>query len=200
MRMPRFPRLVAAVALLLGAPLARATTVVQPTFAELVSTADYVVRAEVQSVASSWRDNPAQPGQRYIGSTITLTVREIIKGAPPQPLVLDTVGGKVGNDELRVDGTPRLASGDECILFVRGNGHTFFPLVGLMHGYFPVLRDRSGSAQVLQHDGQPLTSVAQLEPGAVRGSVKAQRGMTPEAFRDRILQQQRTTSTREHAN
>src|SRR6188768_1186148 len=137
MQVRLFP-LATALALLLVALPGWATTVIQPTFREMVSSADYIVRVEVTSVISGWRANPSKPGERYIGSKIALTVRDVIKGTPPQPLVLDVVGGRVGDDELVIDGAPKLAAGDECILFVRGNGRTFFPVVGLKHGYFPI--------------------------------------------------------------
>jgi hypothetical protein len=191
MQVRRFHLLAAALALLLIAPLARATTVIQPTFSEMVGAADYIVRVEVKSVTSSWRDNPSQPGDRYIGSQIELIVREIIKGTPPQPLVLDVVGGRVGEDEFVIDGAPRLQAGDECILFVRGNGRTFFPLVGLMHGYFPIYRDAvTKRASVLRSTGAPLRSERELEPGAPSFGTAKTPALTPEAFRDRIRQQQ----------
>jgi len=100
------PLCVAALALMAVIPSARATTVIQPTFEQMVGSADYVVRVVVKSVESSWRDDTTRPGQRYIGSNITLDVREVITGTPPQPLVLDVVGGKVGKEELSISGTP----------------------------------------------------------------------------------------------
>lgn len=191
--------LVAALALLLAPLSTWATTVIQPTFGEMVASADYIVRAEVISVTSSWRDNPSKPGERYIGSKIALAVREVIKGTPPQPLVLDTVGGRVGDDELVIDGAPKLAAGDECILFVRGNGQTIFPIVGLMHGYFPVYRDTvTRRASVLRFNGQPLRSEQELEPGAPAVANAKTPALTPEVFRDRIQKQhQYNTFSRE---
>ena len=182
----------AALALLLSALSGSATTVIQPTFRELVSSADYIVRVEVTSVTSAWRTNPAKPSERYIGSQIALAVREIIKGTPPKPLVLDVIGGRVGDDELVVEGAPKLVAGDECILFVRGNGQTFFPLVGLMHGYFPIYRDAvTKRASVLRFNGEPLRSERELEPGAASATGTQTPALTPEAFRERIRVQPR---------
>jgi hypothetical protein len=199
MQVRRYYPIAAALALLLIAPFSRATTVIQPTFSEMVGAADYIVRIEVKSVSSAWRDDPSRPGERYIGSRIELAVREVIMGSPPNPLVLDVVGGRVGEDELVIDGAPRLQVGDECILFVRGNGRTFFPTVGLMHGYFPVYRDaQTKRASVLRFNGQPLRSESELEPGAARVGNANTPALTPEAFRDRIRQQhQRNVFTRE---
>lgn len=190
--------LVAALALLLAPLSSPATTVIQPTFGSLVATADYIVRAEVTSVTSAWRDHPSKPGERYIGSQIALTVREVIKGTPPQPLVLDAIGGRVGDDELVIDGAPRLAAGDECILFVRGNGRTIFPVVGLMHGYFPIYRDAvTRRASVLRSNGEPLRSEQELEPGAPRMGNAKTPALTPEVFRDRIQKQHQRNIARE---
>lgn len=202
MQFRRLPPCVAALMLLAATPAARATTVIQPTFDQMVGSADYVVRAQVKSVESSWREDATRPGQSYIGSRITLEVREVITGTPPSPLVLDVVGGKVGKDELTVSGTPRLTVGQECILFIRGNGQTIFPVVGLNHGYFPVRRDaRTGEAQVLRSDGRLLYSMQELDPAAsgtptVHGPLD--RPLTPEAFRNLIQQQQRAILSREH--
>src|SRR4051794_30786140 len=103
--------LIAALVLLLAPLSSTATSVIQPTFQEMVASADYIVRLEVTSITSAWRPNPSKPGERYIGSKIAATVREVIKGTPPQPLVLDVVGGRVGDDELVVDGAPKFAVG-----------------------------------------------------------------------------------------
>ena len=190
--------------LLVAAPFSRATTVIQPTFDRLVGTADYVVRVKVKSIESAWRDNPAKPGERYIGTNVTLDVLETISGTPPSPLVLDLVGGKVGQEELTIEGAPKFTVGQESILFVRGNGTVYFPLVGLMHGYFPIRRDvRTGTAQVLHANGQPLYSEKELDPAAASTAVvhgPADQALTPEAFRNRIRQRQHELLTLEKQN
>lgn len=202
MQSRRLPLCVAALALLACVPAIRATSVVQPTFDQMVGSSDYIVRVSVKSVTSDWREDTSRPGQRYIGSSIALDVKEVIKGTPPSPLVLDVVGGKVGKDELLVSGTPKLTVGQECILFVRGNGRTFFPVVGLNHGYFPVRRDaRTGEAQVLHADGRLLYDTQELDPaaGATRAArTPADRPLTPESFSASIKQQNRDILAREH--
>jgi hypothetical protein len=157
-------RWLAACALLTLLPLAaRATTVIAPSFDRLVDSSDYIVRATVKSVVSEWRDNPDKPGQRYIGSRVELEVLETVKGTPPSPLVLDLVGGKVGDKELAIDGMPKFVVGEENILFVKGNGRQIVPLVGMMHGKFSVRRDkRTGRDEVIRHTGDPLYSEKDL--------------------------------------
>ncbi|RXK55855.1 hypothetical protein ESB00_08220 [Oleiharenicola lentus] len=136
---------------------AQATTVIAPSFDRLVDGSDYIVRGTVKSIASEWRDNPAKPGSRYIGSRVELDVSEVIKGSPPAPLVLEVVGGKVGDEELTVDGAPRFVVGQETVLFVKGNGRLIVPLVGMMHGKYDVRKNKkTGRAEILRSDGQPL--------------------------------------------
>ena len=190
----------AALSLLIAVPLVQATTVVQPTFDRLVGSSDYIVRAVVKSVDSEWRENATKPGQRYIGSKVTLEVREVIKGAPPNPLVLDMVGGRVGQEELTIDGAPKFQVGQENVLFVSGNGTNFYPLTGLMHGFFPVRHDaRTGQDQMTRYDGRLLYSEKELDPSASSLGTRSasDRPMTPDSFRDRIQQQQNDITSRE---
>src|SRR5271166_2888957 len=85
-------RLVLALALSLLPISGHATTVIAPDFDTLVSQADYVVRAVVKSKAAEWRSDAHG---RHIMTKVTLDVKEIIKGAPPSPLVLVMLGGRI---------------------------------------------------------------------------------------------------------
>src|ERR1019366_6473746 len=106
-------------AFLAGVLPAWCTSVVPPDFSQLVNESDYIVRAVVKSVTSEWRENQ---GGRHIFTFVELDVREVIAGTPPQPLILEMLGGKVGNEELAVAGAPKFKVGDEDILFIQGNG------------------------------------------------------------------------------
>ncbi len=155
--MPRLERryLAACLALVLTAAPVKATTVIPPDFDHLVAQADYVVRAVVKAVTSELRtDGP----HRHIVTKVELDVREVISGTPPQPLVLQLLGGKVGDEEMVVDGVPKFKVGDEDILFVHGNGRQFCPVVALTYGRFPVKRDDKGREYVARANGAPLLS------------------------------------------
>lgn len=137
--------------------VAHATTVIAPDFDSLVGNSDYIVRAVVKSVTPEWRANPEKPGQRYIATMVELDVKEVIKGSPPSPVVLNLVGGRIDDHELTVEGAPKFTVGQESILFVRGNGRFVIPLVGMMHGKYNIRRDKvSGRAEVLRNNGKPL--------------------------------------------
>lgn len=180
-----------------------ATSVDAPAFDSLTGQADYVVRAVVKSVQSEWRENA---GHRYIATTAELEVKEVLKGTPPSPLVLDMVGGRVGEDELVVEGAPKLFVGDENIFFVHGNGRFFSPLVGVMHGLYPIFRDHAtGQEYVLRSNGMPLyseqdVSLAMTMPSPVKTLNPAARPMTTGAFGQQVRSsalRQVTSSTRE---
>ncbi len=167
--------LAACLPLLLSSP-ARATTVVAPDFNRLVNTADYVVRATVKSVASDWRPDPSHPGKSYIGTRVELEVHEVIKGAPPSPLVLDLVGGSVGGETLRIEGAPRFTPGQQSILFIQGNGRQVIPLVGMRHGHYPLRRDpATGRDLVMRSGGRYLYNEAEVSLPENMGSLLQRR-------------------------
>ena len=182
---------VLALGALIGAVPVRATSVVAPSFNSLVGQADYIVHAVVKSVRAEMRE--AGP-HRHIVTLVELDVREVISGTPPQPLVLQMLGGKVGTEEMVVDGAPRFAVGDEDILFVRGNGRQLNPLVALMHGRYPIKREAgSGRAFVARSDGAPLLSeqdvaapLAAPPTGGPRLARSVAAALSPEEFASRI--------------
>lgn len=138
----------------------RATTVIAPDFDTLVKQADYVVRAVVNSKTAEWRSDAHG---RHIITKVKLDVLEIIKGLPPSPLVLEMLGGRIGSQEMVVDGAPNFIVGEEEILFIHGNGRQFNPLVSLMYGMYPVSLDSaSGQRFVHRSNGSPLYDVKDI--------------------------------------
>jgi hypothetical protein len=160
MRIRRFLPAGLIVGLLLLVLRLPATSVQPPELDSLVRQSDYVVRAVVKSATPEWRENA---GRRYISTRVELEVREVIKGSPPVPLVLDLMGGRIGEDEMVVTGMPRFQVGDESVLFVHGKQRKMLPLVALMHGVYPVVREtRTGQDYVLRSNGQPLYSAQEV--------------------------------------
>jgi hypothetical protein len=147
----------------------RATTVIPPDFNKLVSQADYIVRAVVKSVTSELKTDG---GHKRIVTKVELDVREVISGTPPQALVLEMLGGKVGDEEMRVDGAPKFTAGDEDILFIHGNGKQFNPLVAMMYGRYPILQEAgSGREYVARSNGVPLHSEQEVDKPMVAAAV-----------------------------
>ena len=173
----------------LFATLGHATSVEAPNFEQLVSQADYVVRGVITSITPEWRDNQGRP---YILSKVTLELREIIKGTPPQPLVMEFVGGRMGAEELVIEGAPKFHLGEENILFVQGNGQQIYPLVGIMHGLYVVYKEaQSGQELILRSNGLPLYSeqdvaLPLMSWDAVKRANPQAQPMTTAAFTQKI--------------
>lgn len=148
-----------------------ATTVVPPSFDELASEADFVVRARVTELASVESEHS---GKRVIHTRITLDVIDTIAGTPPSPLVLTMLGGRVGDREMRVAGVPSFVVGQEEIFFVKDNGLAFYPTYAVMHGRYPIKRDKAtGREYLTRTNGVPLTDVAEIGTPVAEGGVAA---------------------------
>lgn len=173
-----------------------ATMVDAPDIDSLINQSDYIVRVVVRSATPEWREHA---GRRYIGTKVVLEIREVIKGAPPAPLVLDLIGGRIGQDELVVVGVPTFHAGEQHVLFVHGEQKKMFPLVALMHGVYPIIREgHAGEEFVFRSNGQPLfraqdVSQSMTEPHVGPQPVSLARPLTAAAFirqiRERIAAQ-----------
>ncbi len=175
-------------------PPSVASTVIAPSFDQMVDSSDYIVRATVKSVESDWRPNPDKPGERFIGTRVELEVHEVIKGNPPSPLVLDLVGGRAGDKELTISGAPKFTVGQESVLFVKGNGRRIVPLVGMAHGKYNVRKNKkTGREEIVRSDGQLLFHEAEVAlPTPVAKATLSSRTdelpLTPAEFAERIRQ------------
>jgi hypothetical protein len=165
-----------------------ATSVVAPTFAELVAEAETILRGQVTGIEARW---VATPQGRVIKTFVTFVVLKRIKGTATGALTLEFLGGEIGDEGMRVEGMPRFAVGDVEILFVAGNGARVCPLIGMMHGRYRVLTDPlSARDYVARNDRVPLVSeldvhlpqaeVATSRPNQLRAA------LTPEIFEARI--------------
>jgi hypothetical protein len=166
-----------------------ATSILQPSFDQLVQQADYIVHAKVKSVTAEWKIDGSN---KHIVTKVELDITEVVAGTPPQPLVLEMLGGKIGDRELRVDGAPKFNVGDEDVLFVHGNGLQFSPLVAMEYGRYRVSHDpTTGVAHMARDNGAPLYS--EQEVGLPMGTVSplkdsqpAAQPLTPDVFKNRI--------------
>lgn len=140
---------------LLAAFPARATTVIPPTFAELVQEAERVVRVRVLAVQPAWS---ASPHGRVIKTFVTFRVERTLKGDGTEQLTLPFLGGELDGESFNVAGMPRFSAGQVAILFLSSSGAQVCPLVGMMHGRYHVVRDDAAREYVTRDDGVPLTS------------------------------------------
>ncbi len=160
----------------------RATTVIPPTFDELVNEAELIFQGNVMDVRSQWIGEGAE---HRIVTYVTFKVDEALKGAPGDNYTIRMLGGTVDGQTMEVTDTPKFKIGDRDILFVEHNGSQFVPLVGIMHGRFHVQKDkRNGRDTVAKDDGSPMADVAKLgkdERGATAGE-----GLSTVAFKTAI--------------
>lgn len=152
------PALVVALCVAVSPSMLRATTVQPPTFNELVNQSDCIVRAVVKSVTAEY----ARPGSRRIVTKVELGVKEVIAGMPAEPLVLTLLGGRIGDEEMILEGAPQFRVGEEDILFVQGDGKQIYPLTAMMHGRYPIRRDDGGAEIVTRGNDVPLHDTAEV--------------------------------------
>jgi hypothetical protein len=138
---------------------AQATTVIPPTFDELVAQAEVIFQGDVTDVKSQWVGEGAQ---RHIVSYVTFKVEDALKGTPGQSYTIRMLGGTVDGETMGVSDAPKFKVGDKDILFVQNNGSQFVPLVGIMHGRFHVKRDQTGQEVVSNNENEPVKNVARL--------------------------------------
>lgn len=167
--------------LLASASVARSTTVIPPTFDELVSEAQLIFQGSVTGVRSEWLGEGAQ---RRIVSYITFNVEDAIKGQPGASYTMRMLGGTVEGRTMEVTDSPKFKVGDRDIVFIENNGTQFIPLVGIMHGRFRVQKDQqSGREIVARNSGQPVTDLTVLGTG---GQTSAKAALSPLDFKTAV--------------
>jgi hypothetical protein len=188
----RLLAILAAVALLCDG--VGAISVIAPTFQELVAEAQTVFVGEVTATQALWIGDGAQ---RTIVTNVTFAVETTLKGADERVRVLRFIGGAVGDQTLTVPGIPTFKVGDRAVLFVTNDVNAISPLVGVMHGRFPLTKASDGREYVALHDGRVFSSVGQVGPSAVTASPTPLRPMRREDFENEVrLELQRRGGSR----
>ena len=158
--MKTFKSLVAALCAVFALHNAQATTVIPPSFDELVDQAQIIFQGTVTDTQSQWA---GEGGNRRIVTYITFKVDEAIKGEPGATYTIRMLGGTVGDETMEVTDAPKFKVGDRDIVFVENNGSQFIPLVGIMHGRFRVQKDKAtGREVVMSNAGHAVENVAML--------------------------------------
>ncbi len=154
----------------LALSVARATTVIPPTFDELVTKAEVIFEGTVTGMRSEWT---GEGSNRHIVTFITFKIEDSIKGGSGAEYTIRMFGGTVDGQTMEVTDAPRFKIGDRDILFVEHNGTQFIPLVGIMHGRFHVQGSETGANEKIAKDnGATVADVAKLgqdEVAAVTG-------------------------------
>lgn len=157
--------------LVLACPATRATTVIPPTFDQLVTEADSIFEGTVTGLRSEWA---GQGSERHIVTYVTFKIEDALKGALGAEYTIRMLGGTVDGQTMEVTDAPRFKVGDRDILFVANNGTQFIPLVGIMHGRFHVQpNENAANEKVTKDNGATVADVAKLgrdEQAAVTGT------------------------------
>lgn len=162
-----------------------ATTVIPPTFDQLVQQAEVIFQGTVTNVRSVWEGEGAQ---RHIDTYVTFQVQESLKGNAGVSYTIRMLGGTVGDETMEVTDTPKFNVGDRDILFVEHNNEQFVPLVGIKHGRFHVQRDeQTGRDVVLNGEGEPVRDLAKV--GREEESVSASEAISPEDLKSAVKNQ-----------
>jgi hypothetical protein len=155
----------------LALPSARATTVIPPTFDELVTKAETIFEGTVTGLRSEYT---GEGTNRHIVTYVSFKVEDAIKGTTGADYTIRMFGGTVDGRTVEVTDAPRFKVGDRDILFVENNGTQFIPLVGIMHGRFHVQADENGGNEKIAKDNGAtvanLSKLGQDEAGAVTGT------------------------------
>jgi hypothetical protein len=161
------------------AAVASATTVIPPSFDELVNEAEVIFQGTVTNVRSQWIGEGVQ---RHIVSYVTFKVQDALKGDPGKETTLRMFGGTIDGQTMQASDAPTFKVGDRDVLFVEHNGTQFIPLVGIMHGRYRVKKDESGHDIILTNKGMPLNSLDQVG----KESVTPGPAMTAEQFKQAV--------------
>lgn len=116
-------------------PRVNATTFAPTDFAELVNEAAAIVHGRVSSTRAEWAD-----GRAHVDTLVSIDVEQYLKGNLGSALEIRVPGGELGRYRDIVVGAPKLAVGDDVILFVSTRGGSAHVL-GMMLGVFRVRHD-----------------------------------------------------------
>lgn len=162
-----------------------ATTIIAPTFEELVSKAEVVFVSEVI-------DRKSRLVTDRNGSTIVthvyFRVGRVLKGQVSPMLILEFLGGTVGDRTFRIDGLPTFALGDRDVLFATTSRRLASPLVAMMYGRVRIETDPSTKQQsVHKFDGTPLREASAVTFRDSRPVLSPIPSMSLTAFEDAVL-------------
>lgn len=131
----------------LGCLPARATTVIERPFSDLVQRAEIITVGTVIDVREEW---DAQ--QQLPLTAVTFADLTTVKGHPRSGrLTLYFLGGPTPHGTfLSIPGMPRFTVGEKNVVFSAGNRRDFCPLVGLWQGRLRVIFDPQRGVETIR--------------------------------------------------
>ena len=152
--------IVVVAALLVGARAASPTTIIPPTFDDLVARAETIFVGQAVDRRSEWEITRSG---RSIITLVTFDVARVLKGSPTIRTQLTFLGGSIDDTTMQVADMPEFRVGDRDVLFVSGDRLAASPIVGFAYGRFRIVRDPISGADVVRtHDGRPLANTTDV--------------------------------------
>jgi hypothetical protein len=175
---------VAALVALSLSSFVRATTVIAPSFEELVARADVVFEGQVIDTRASFASG--RDGS-FIVTDVYFRVARAFKGSPSATLVLQFLGGEVGDVGFQVDGVPTFARGDRDVIFADTSTRLVSPIVAMMHGRVRITADGADRQDIVRlFDGRPLREVRALGAATAQPRFGAEPAMSLAAFESAV--------------
>lgn len=138
-------------------------SVIPRSFDELVQRADLVLVGTVRKVSSNFANGGLD--QNSIVSAVSFNDLQVVKGrVAGNEYVLQAPGGVVGRFAQNYPGLPSFQIGQRYLVFIRGNGRDFFPVVGINQGVFRILDNGNGQQVVIRDDKIGHTGRRALTP------------------------------------
>ena len=163
--LPISGRALVALAALLAASViaapALATVMLEVPMERLVAESDLVVHGRVRDVGSRLVANAE--GHFEPHTVTVLEVLEVLAGAPaavvsaPRELVVDEIGGRVQDQEMRIVGTPEYRRGEEVVVFLRALPDGGYRTYAMAQGHFEVLQAVGAAQPVVVRDTRAIT-------------------------------------------
>lgn len=139
---------------------ARGTTVIPPSFDELVSSSELIFRGRVVAVVAQ---TVGEGKRQRIATRVTFAVERRLRGEIDETLVLEFLGGQVGEKSFVLSGWPTFTTGDRGVFFVENRLGRICPLVRLRHGRYRIEAGTASSPErVSRDDFTPLRTTADI--------------------------------------
>lgn len=121
---------------------------------ELTDRAAAIVVGTVVSRRAEWEHYGAS---KLIITKVTIAIEQAVKGSVSGMLVVDVMGGTIGDQTLTVSDIPEFRVGDRDVLFLNLHPRAVSPLVGSNQGLFRVINESAtGVPRILTAGYSPV--------------------------------------------
>ena len=123
---------------------AQATQVVRMNLKDLAQRAEVIAVGRCTGCSAAWNES-----KKIIYSTVTIQVREYVKGFAGPELQFRQLGGTAGGKSLQVPGMPEFTAGQEVVVFLAKDSIGKLQVLGMKQGKFKIVAGEDGMMQVV---------------------------------------------------